>query len=797
MPHGITLKHCERPGLTENGQLSTVARNLKPWLSEGALGSRPGAAEADAPSFAPVASLEKQQGVPMHNLPVPLTTLVGRARELQALGETLRKTRLVTLTGPGGVGKTRLGLAVAHGQIARRADGVWLVDLASGPDTPDVAEETARVLEVGKARGATAVSALRSFLADRDLLLVLDNCEHVVEQSAQLAFELLSSCAAVRVLATSREALGVIGETVWRLEPLEPEDAGRLFIERARQRRPELVVSGRADAAIVQLCERLDRLPLAIELAAGRVGAMSVEEILASLDQRIGDLGGSGRLSPAHHRSVRAAVAWSYELLEHAEQQAFRRLSVFVAGFDAAAAKAVAEAPLELIARLVEKSLIAVRESPHGSTRYRLLETVREYARALLVEAGEEGAARERHFRHFSSLADIAREEWLQTGRSRITNELEDDYENVRAALDWATRSEPCAGVAMVAGTRDLFYKFGQGEGFRLAQLLLEQCPTQDRHRAEAQIAAGQLASATGDLTAAKSVLAQARELSRQLGEPVLEASASWFQGVTELVSGEPTAGREHLETSRALYRELGIRIGEARALAGLAGTFQFANEPERAKELLETALEIYAAEDDRWGQGQCHTFLGMIAEDTRNDWSEATAHYRRAVELLRPFSDTTLLPVALLGQAGVVARQDRERALRLVAAAIALRARAGGEFQPVFRDRANSITSGAETALGDRFDEVWAAGTRLGLDEAIALAFGTARPRARAAPSGLSARELEVVLLVADGLANKAVAGQLHLSVRTVESHVRHALAKLGLENRTQLAAWAHERRQ
>jgi non-specific serine/threonine protein kinase len=547
----------------------------------------------------------------------------------------------------------------------------------------------------------------------------------------------------------------------------------------------------------VELCERLDRLPLAIELAAARVGAMSIGEILASLEERIGDLGGSGRLSPAHHRSVRAAVAWSYQLLEDVEQEAFRRLAVFVGGFDAAAAATVAEAPLELIARLVEKSLIAIRESSHGRTRYRLLETIREYARELLVEAGEEGAARERHFRHFSSLADIAREEWLETGRSRITNELEDDYENVRVALEWATDSEPCAGLRMVAGTRDLFYKFGQSEGFRLAQLMLARCPTQDRHRAEAQIAAGQLASATGDLGAAKSVLAQARELSQQLDEPVLEASASWFQGITELVSGQPAAGREHLEASRALYHELGIRIGEARALAGLGGSFQFANEPEQARELHEAALEIYIAEGDNWGQGQCHTFLGMIAADTTNNGSAATSHYRRGVELLRPFSDTTLLPVALLGQGEVVTRHDCERALQLVAAAVAIRARAGGEFQPIFRARAERITSAAESALGDRFEEVWAAGTRLGLDEAIALAFGTAKPRDRAAPAGLSAREVEVVRLVADGLTNKAVAGQLHLSVRTVESHVRHALAKLGLENRTQLAAWARERNQ
>jgi predicted ATPase/DNA-binding NarL/FixJ family response regulator len=723
-----------------------------------------------------------------HNLPVPLTSLVGRARELQGIAETLRKTRLVSLTGPGGVGKTRLALALAHGQLTKRTDGVWLVDLASGPERPDVAAETARVLEVGKS------SALRSYLAGRDLLLVLDNCEHVVEQCAELAFGLLSACAAVRILATSREALGVVGETVWRLEPLDPEDAHRLFVERARQRRAELVPGREQEATIARLCERLDRLPLAIELAAGRVGAMSPSEILASLDARIGELGGAGRLSPPHHRTVRAAVAWSYQLLGDAEQHAFRQLAVFVGGFDAAAAAAVPEAPLDLIARLVDKSLLAVSETGEGRTRYRLLETVRDYAHELLAESGEIEAARERHSRHFAALAAVGREQWLRTGRQEITNELEDDYENVRAALEWVAATAPCAGLPMLAGTRDLFYKFGQSEGFRLAQLLLERCPARDRHRVEAQIAAGQLASATGDLSAAKSVLAEARELSRRLGEPVLEASAAWFQGVAETISGQPAAGREHLEASVALYRELGIRIGEARALAGLAGTFLFANELDRAKELHEAALTIYVAEDDRWGQGQCHTFLGMIAE---TDPSLATSHCRSAVELLRPFRDSTLLPVALLGQAGVLVRRDPAKALTVVAAASAVRARAGGEFQPVFRARVERIKADAEAALGDRFGEAWAAGARLGLDDVVALAFGTARPRASGAPAGLSDRELEVVRLVADGLTNKAVAGQLHLSVRTVESHVRHALAKLGLENRTQLAAWVRDRNQ
>ena len=650
------------------------------------------------------------------------------------------------------------------------------------------------MLGVGSPRETAVANVLLSYLTDRDVLLVLDNCEHVVEQCAELAVALLTSCARVRILATSREPLSVLGETVWRLEPLGAEDARRLFVERARQRRPEFAPGVEADATIARLCTRLDRLPLAIELAAARVAVMSPVEILSSLDAQRSWLGGGTRISPAHHRTVRDAVAWSHRLLDAGEQEAFRRLAVFGGGFDAAAGAAVAGVSLDLLMRLVDKSLISASEVVSGRTRYRLLETVREYAYELLAEAGEVDAARAGHFRHFAALADVCLTEWLQTGRQRFVNELDDDYENVRAAVEWAAATEPCAGLPVLAGTRDLFYKFGQAEGLRLAQLLLERCPTRDRHRVEAQIAAGQLANAMGDLMAARSILAEARELSQEVGEPVLEAWTCWFQGLAELVAGEPERGRAHLEASLALHRELGIRIGEARALAGLAGSYLWSGQPTRSKELHEEALSIYLAEDDRWGQGQCHTFLGMVAETIAADAAVATGHYCEAVELLRPFRDASLLPVALLGQAGILARRDPERALRVLAAASAIRARVGGRFQPVFRARADKVRADAAAGLGTRFDDVWAAGGKLGLDEAVALAFGRRSPRA-AAPAGLSEREVEVVGLVADGLANKAIAARLQLSVRTVESHVRHALAKLGLDNRTQLATWARER--
>jgi predicted ATPase/DNA-binding NarL/FixJ family response regulator len=725
-----------------------------------------------------------------HNLPAPLTSLVGRAHELQAVGQTLGRTRLVTLTGPGGVGKTRLALELAHRRPEGRTEGVWLVDLTAGPGTADVAAQTARTL------GVRDPGALPRALADRDVLLVLDNCEHLIDACAELVTSLLTACAGVRVLATSRESLGVDGETVWRLEPLDPAEARRLFVERARQRRPDYLPGEEADATIDRLCARLDHLPLAIELAAARVSVMSEAEVLADLETRLGTLGGGGRLAPPHHRTVEATVAWSHQLLDPAEQEAFADLAVFAGSFDAAGAAAVAPGlDIGLLARLVDKSLVAVLRTAGGRTRYRLLETVREYALGRLAEAGRLDAARDRHLRHFSALAAPAREEWLATGALRLVNELDDEVENVRAALEWAAVSDPCSGLPLLAGARDLFFRFAQADGLRLARLLLERCPAPGRARAEALITVGQLANTLGDFGAATAALAEARDLVAQLDEPALAAWVCFFDGLAETLGGDFAAARTHLQESLARCRALGIRRGEARSLSVLGSSYVMSGEEAAARPLLEEGLAICVADGDRWGQGHAHTFLGMV-DEAAGDAAGATAHYREAVEQLRPSRDATVLPVALVAQAGLLAHRAPADALRVAAAAASVRARVGGEFAPFYRVRLERVRAAATAAAGDGDGarRLWAEGSALRMDDAAALAFGTRRSRP-ASSGGLSEREQEVARLVARGLSNKAIAAQLHLSVRTVESHVRHVLAKAGLDNRTQLATWARER--
>ncbi len=624
-----------------------------------------------------------------HNLPAPLTSLLGRERELAAVGEMLRRTRLVTLTGRGGVGKTRLALELARRQIGRRADGVWLVDLTAGPEQPDVAYETARVLGVRSARGATAIDVLRNLLVSRDLLLVLDNCEHVVESCADVADVVLTTSPSMRILATSREPLGVYGETVWSLDPLEPEEAFRLFVERARQRRPDFMPGAEGEATIVELCERVDCLPLAIELAAARVSAMSPSEILSGLESELGELGGSRRGSPAHHRTVRAAVEWSHRLLDPTEQTALRSLAVFAGGFDLSAAKEVARGlSSEMLTRLVDKSLVAVSESSRGATRYRLLETVRQYALEQLAEAGELEAARERHFRHFYGLAGEAPDGWPSTRAERIVNELHDDYENVRAALEWAASADPCVGVRLLAGASDLFMMLGQADGHRLATVLLERCANRDQHRAQVQITAGVLAMMLTDAEAAERVLAEARSLAAELQQADLEGWASFFQGLTNALDGMVEPATPLLEASRELHRRGGSRIGEGVSTAALGLTRMTAGDTATARELVEKALSIQIAERYHWGQGQAHPYLGLIAASDGTDPGRATTHFRAAVDALRRYRDPNLLTMALIGQAGVVGRRDPEKALAVAAAAFTARAKVGGAFPPVFRAR-------------------------------------------------------------------------------------------------------------
>jgi len=732
------------------------------------------------------------------SIPSPLTALVGRASEIHALSEIIRKSRLVTLTGPAGVGKTRTAIELGHRQIGNRADGVWLVDLAAvGPavgPTEDVAAEVARVLDIRGAKRDATTDVLRRYLADRDVLLLLDNCEHVLDASAELAATLLGACSRVRILATSREPLGITGEAMWRLEPLSPQHSYRLFLERARDRSPELVPDEDSEAAILNICASVDHLPLGIELAAARVSIMSPAEIVVSLEGHLGELARPRRRTPPHHRSVRAAVEWSYTLLDPVEQAAFRSLATFVGGFDADAARAVAPGmSLDVLARLVDKSLVAVVGAAGHRTRYRLLDTMREYALEQLASANEVAAAQARHLLYFSTIGIPVESGFMSARVVSLLEQWSADYGNVRAALEWAAISEPCVAMHLLAKTKDLFFVLGQADGSRLADLVLRRCPERSRDKAWVTAAAGQLAFLLGDVPASVGLLTKAAQMGVELGERQVEATARTFLGLHQVFAGDTDRARGHLAAARVIQQEIGDLIGEGRSTAALGFSYFMDGEHARARELIEAALAMDLTAQDRWSQGQANLYLGILAESSAEPQA-ASSYFREAVECQRAYADPTLLPVALIGQASVMSRRDPATALQVVAAAWAVRARSGGEFAPFFREFAERTRVAAAERVGSEADRLWKTGSRLTVDDAIALAFGTTRPRSSGA-LGISEREFDVVRLVAEGLSNKEIARRLHLSVRTVESHVRHVLTKTGLVNRTQLATWAGER--
>ena len=331
-------------------------------------------------------------------------------------------------------------------------------------------------------------------------------------------------------------------------------------------------------------------------------------------------------------------------------------------------------------------------------------------------------------------------------------DELEADYGNVRAALEWAAVADPCAALRLLAGMMDLFLVLGQADGRRLAEAVLERCPARDLDRVNVQISAGALAWWTGDPQTARRMLAEARQLSGELGEGSLEAWAWIFEGLVEVFGGSAERARRNFEEGRRLCHELGVPAGEARASAAIGLTFMLEDDSARAQKLVEEALELAVAADDGFGQGQCHTYLGMIAQ-SRAEERAATSHYRTAVACLRPYRDVTLLPTSLVGQALVLARRDPAAALRVVAAASAVRARVGGEFPPLVRARVDEVRRVGEAAVGAEAGRLWKEGLHLSIDDAIALAFGA--PRRRPTPAdGLSEREREVAPRRPGGLA-------------------------------------------
>jgi non-specific serine/threonine protein kinase len=778
---------------------------------------------------------------PAGNLPADLTSFVARGDEVSLVRRLLSRSRLVTLTGVAGVGKSRLALRVAQ-QLSRVfPDGTWLVELSSLQDAALLPQAVGQALGLAEQTAGDPVEALCAGLAQRTLLVVVDNCEHLVPACQQLLTAMLRAVPGLRVLATSRSVLRIPGEQVCEVVPLEipkadgplaPEEIASypgvaLFTRRAVEVRPVFAVTAGNAGAVVAVCVLSEGIPLFLELAAAQLRSLSVQELAGRLADRFHLLPHRGSALAVRHQSLRAAVEWSFTLCSTAERLVWVRASVFAGRFDLEAAEGVCagaglpvDEVLHALAGLIDKSVLVSAERD-GVLRYWMLDTLRLYGLERLRsqrEPGECDAAgepelRRRHRDYYLGLARRFRADWFGPRQVMWSRRMRAELPELRAALAFclSTPGEEPAAVRL-AGTLNFFW-LGCGAA-REGSLWLERALAADcsptRRRARALAVYTRILTLRSLHTEAAEPARECLELARRLGDPVLLSEAVTGRGMNLMHTGDLAAALPLLDEGierAATLPDIPIALAVAtlcRAQAAIT-----AGDPDLADTLSARCRALCRAAGDR-------SYLNMALATSilpvlmLGDVARATAYGRESLSDSAALGDTLGLAATLEVLAwAAAAGGDHRRAARLLGAADQqARVSGGSPFHAgEFRPAHDQCESAARVVLREvRFDAEFRAGAELTLDEAVAYAYGDTPPReppqARAAaPSGadlpvLTKRELEIALLIAAGLSNKQIAQQLLIAQRTAESHVEHILTKLGATTRTQIASWVFEER-
>ncbi|MCF3130345.1 LuxR family transcriptional regulator [Streptomyces olivochromogenes] len=754
-------------------------------------------------------------------LPRALDSFVGRRQELSALRALVRTSRLVTLTGAGGVGKTRLALELARGRPARSAR-VDLVELDSLHDGAQPAQSVAAALAVGERAGRSATDMLVHAIGDAARLLVLDNCEHLAEPCARLAATLLSHCPRLRILATSREALRVPGETVFRVDELslppadadeDPtallrSDAVRLFVERAASRAPGFTLDRDNARTVAEICRRLDGLTLAIELAARRVGPLPLGDILAGLDDQLSQLSlltDGSRTGPRRHSGLAAAIDWSHRLLEPPEQAVFRRLAVLVGGFDTAAARTVCAGGgieprhvLRILCALEAKSLIARLPGDVQPSRFRQLAAIRAYAMDRLLASGELHTTRRRALDWLNGLADGAGDEvFADQARSALTAERD----NLAAVLARASGHEDAAHPRLALELARVHYQQEQPSAARplLAGLLQEPGGPGGTLGGAVAALAARVACQQADPVRALRMGERAVEAERARAHPAGLANALDARAAARLCRGEFTAAVADLRACLDVVATLGTPHDTAWCTQHLAWALLQAGEAAEADVLMARCLPVLRAHAP-WPRlaAALHTAGAVRLALGRLDSAETL--FGEVLRIVPEASSHALYPVE--GLALVAAESgDPQRAVRLYEASAQARRRLDTEPEDPWRRRVEQVAARARTRLSAaEWDAAVSGGRRLRADRLVAYALrtgngghGTTRSAVTAVddPSPLTAREFMVAELVAQGLTNRHIAERLGLSPHTVATHLNKVRDKLGLRSRTQIALW------
>ena len=660
---------------------------------------------SDQNSLARTAVVDHGPGpTPRHNLPVQLTSFIGRGQEIAEVDRLLADTHLLTLAGPGGVGKTRLAVRVAEAALEQYVDGVWLVELTSLSEPALVSQTVAAAVGVREQPGRPLRETLADALQHRRLLLVLDNCEQVLATCADLAHALLRACPRLDILATSREPLGIEGEVVWRVPPLsvpptapessllslEQYDSIRLFLARARAVQPDFALTHQNTPAVAAVCRRLEGIPLAIELAAARVRVLAPEQIVQRLNDRLRLLAGSSRTIPARQQTLRATLDWSYDLLSVAERAMLDRLSVFAGGWTLEAAEAVVSTPaiegtgsdavLDLLTQLVDKSLVLVEPGEPGEVRHHMLETVRQYAQERMAEQGDAEALRHRHAMFFLALAEQAEPELRGPAQAAWLRRLEVEHDNLRAALRWTVDAEEAELGLRLAGAVWRFWwirgHFGEGRRwFDGLQAVVERgAAVRAATRANALSGAGTLARDQGDYRQGAALLEASLALFRDLGDREGIASSLHNLGLTASYQGDYSRAASLLEEALALSRELGDSGGIALSLNSLGRTITEQGEYSRAVALLQEALAVRRELGDKRGMAWSLNDLARVIR-VQGDYARAAALLEESLALRRDLGDKRGIAWSLNDLARVAREQgDYGRAAALLEESLALR---------------------------------------------------------------------------------------------------------------------------
>lgn len=817
--------------------------------------------------------VSERPNVSPNNLPTPISSFIGRGREIVEVKELLFSHRLVTLTGPGGSGKTRLALKAAERLSGEFQDGIWFIEFSSVVDPIVVPQTIATACGIREQAGKTILDLLLDFLSSRQSLLILDNCEHLISACAQFSESSLRKSPGLKILVTSREVLGITGEAAWMVPALslpdqqpwvnpasaqdalslyEASESVQLFVTRAMAISPEFELTADNGPWVAEICRRLDGMPLAIELAAARVRSLSVQQIAQRLDDRFQLLTGGSRTAPLRQQTLLSTLDWSYALLSEKEQKVLQRLAVFAGGATLDAAEKVcgggadSSEVLDALSHLVDKSLIKADTSERGESRYRLLETIRQYASEKLQAAGALEESRNAHLEYFLGWAETAEPLLGDVQQLAWLKSYEAEHDNLRAALEWCNADSrhardglrlatACAQFWRLRGylsegrtrildalshaandertetrARALFWSASLAylqSDYPATRLHAEESLALWRELKDAGVGLadtldllGELATEEGNYSIAPAFFKEALQIFRELKDLNGIGDMLMQLGWAYMRIGQYESAAAHMSEVLTLFREAGHTSFLGFTLSGLGELAIRQGQFERATEFLEESLTIRRQHGHRWGIGASLGSLGWVAL-LQHDYASMRASLRESLAIRTEIGDRggTAWCLEKLAEAKYEEAQFAEAA-RIFGHAQALRTPIGSVIDPVDQPNYARLISGLQSALGmDAFALAWAEGASAQLDDVIELALSESAHSSTSTDKekfgGLTAREREVAVLIAQGKSNREIAQVMTVGIKTIETYVTRILNKLGFDSRVQIALWAVEK--